>query len=382
MVGIHLWLDQLVQTTLLLRERAKAMTNRRTGARLLWKVLLSLVLVTLFSEAVFRLVISSPCTQEFDRELGYVNIPFARYIESIEGYSITRFNSIGWNDREPMWGAKTPTILVVGDSFTEAFQVSRDKGYAQVAEDYVNRQAHGKAIDVIRLGRDGFTPVHYPFVVRRYVKQFDPALIVLQFSPVSGEGLYGEETAAVYDAEGGVRSLRVTPKLEDNQKEQFRAFVNNSAILYYLMRKYKQTFMKEKDGREVGARRSESDAGVVRQRSHQREDMVRRLEFVIDDIRSCGKKVAILYLPPPSIYIESGTTKHDGMFDVFRRISAERRIPLIDVSDEFIRQYKNRERMLYGFSNSLPGKGHLNVEGHAIVGEKLGGFLMTTLDIR
>jgi hypothetical protein len=350
--------------------------------RLICRVILVFFLIILFWEIAFRLFISSPCTQEFDSEIGYVNKPYARYVESIEGYSITRFNSIGWNDREPLWGAKVTRVLVVGDSFTEAFQVARDKGYAQIAEDYVNQQFHKEVVDLIRLGRDGFIPSHYSVVVRRYLQMFDPALILLQFSAVSGEGLYAKEAVALYDARGVVRSLQVKPKLEDRQKEQFRILVNNSSLLYYLVRKYTPVLIKAEQRLGRPSRRSDGETKIAEQRNFRKEDAARRMELVIDDIISHGKRVAILWVPVPSVYKESHQARHDETFDALERIAQERKIPIIDLSDEFIHRYRETGKMLHGFCNSLPGKGHLNAEGHAVVGKKLGSFLAKALEIK
>ena len=95
--------------------------------KLLKQICVGICVNIILWELIVRLLLSSPCTQLYDAELGYVNVPGARYVESIEGYSQTRFNTIGFNDEEPMWKQKVSRILIVGDSYTEGFQVGKKR---------------------------------------------------------------------------------------------------------------------------------------------------------------------------------------------------------------------------------------------------------------
>jgi hypothetical protein len=55
----------------------------------------------------------------------------------------------------------------------------------------------------------------------------------------------------------------------------------------------------------------------------------------------------------------------------FERFCNEHGITFIDMADDFIAAYDREKIVPYGFSNTLPGEGHLNKYGHKIIAERL-----------
>jgi hypothetical protein len=55
----------------------------------------------------------------------------------------------------------------------------------------------------------------------------------------------------------------------------------------------------------------------------------------------------------------------------FERLCEDHGITFIDMSDDFIAAYNNEKIVPYGFSNTIPGEGHLNKYGHEIIAERL-----------
>jgi lysophospholipase L1-like esterase len=55
----------------------------------------------------------------------------------------------------------------------------------------------------------------------------------------------------------------------------------------------------------------------------------------------------------------------------FSRLCKEHNITFIDMSDDFIAAYNKEKIVPYGFSNTIPGEGHLNKYGHEIIAERL-----------
>jgi hypothetical protein len=345
------------------------------------KLLLAIILNVAIWEIFFRLFISSPCTQIFDNELGYINQPCSEYLETMEGYSRTRFNSIGFNDQEPLKDNVNKRIFIVGDSYTEGFQVQKEINYAQVAEDSLNASDFlSKKIDIIKLARDGFIPVHFPIVISRYIETLKPELIFLQFSSHSGGDLYSKEVKATYSEAGELISLNMEPKLEDKYKNIFRNFLNNSSLLYYLMRKYNvpiinsiHKLMKYQD-----IKIKEKNASITNERHI--EDMALRFTFLIKEIMKFDTKVVILYLPGPGEYLKDNKDHKDKIephetLQALELTAGKLNIPLLDTSEAFNKFYKEKHIPLNGFMNSLPGQGHLNKYGHKIVGDEIARYL-------
>jgi hypothetical protein len=322
-------------------------------------------------EILFRLFISTPCTQVYDPVLGYVNMPFGRYVESMEGYSVTRFNSLGWNDREPLRDNKVRRIFVIGNSYTEAFQVYRDRAYVQIAEQLLHDQQEKLHVDLMRLGRDGFTLLHYPVIIDRLMGRFKPEIIVLQLSAFSGDDLYGNDVLSEYNKHGRLLSLQIRPRAEDRTKEYFRRIINNSALAYYIIRKHKAFFMKLLSRPAAMDRVPEQTNLPAKNSQKSLVDMTARIGFVLDEVLKYGTTVLVLYLPPSGSYLKE-TTQKGQMTRAALGLAVEKRgIHLIDLSQEFVSDFARTGQVLEGFANTRPGEGHLNLHGHAVVGTVL-----------
>jgi hypothetical protein len=55
----------------------------------------------------------------------------------------------------------------------------------------------------------------------------------------------------------------------------------------------------------------------------------------------------------------------------FKRLCEEHSLTFIDMSDDFITAYNRDKIVPYGFSNTIPGEGHLNKYGHEMIAERL-----------
>ena len=57
--------------------------------------------------------------------------------------------------------------------------------------------------------------------------------------------------------------------------------------------------------------------------------------------------------------------------NIFKNCCAEMGITVVDTTDGFISHYKKTDEFPYGFSNTVPGSGHLNKTGHRLIAEEL-----------
>lgn len=331
-------------------------------------VCISVILNVTFFEIFLRFLISSPCRQVVDKNLGYLNIPNSHYVESMEGFSRTTFNSLGFNDNEPMASENSDRkIFVVGDSYTEGFQVNKNKNYAQILENILNADKNSKKIDIIKICRDGFIPIHYPEIIKRYYDKFHPEMIIVQFGSHSVHDLYSNEVKIDYDENGKIREFVPKVRTEDKQKERFRVFINNSSLLYYLIKKYKgliMTFIKPE-------KLSIDNVPTQNKNNQNFEDMILRMEFLTNKLLDYRSKLFFIYLPEPGSYMNNHDQRNDISYNVVKYIAHKKNIPLIVFEDEFISFYNKTLIPSHGFSNTIPGEGHLNIYGHNIVGNKI-----------
>ena len=336
------------------------------------RLLLAIGANLFFWEFFLRLFLSSPCTQISDPELGYMNLPESSFVFSSEGYSRGRFNSLGFNDNEPLVGEIAQRILVLGDSYTESFQVARKGSYVQIFEDLLNQGRAKKSIDVLKFARDGLTPAHYPLLFKR-AAGLSPDLIVLQFWAHSGGDLYDDNIICTYTDSGVIQSLESRPRIEDQGKEKVRFIINHSALAYYTLRRFKPIIMKVVYGvLNFCVKKDKKDTqGVRKSILRTTDDMTARMVFILNKIRASSRKIVVFYIPEPGIFFRKNINYESQTLRALRRASQETGVVFIDLTDTFKEHYMKTSQPLNGFANTLPGTGHLNSLGHRIVARTL-----------
>jgi hypothetical protein len=112
-------------------------------------------------------------------------------------------NALGFNDRDHA-PAKAPgvfRVLLLGDSFVEAYQVPPERNLARRLEDLAARD--GRALEVVAMGISGWGQSHELATYESLGRGFRPDLVILLFCPNdlwnNLVGVEGENGPAVYD---------------------------------------------------------------------------------------------------------------------------------------------------------------------------------------
>jgi hypothetical protein len=94
-----------------------------------------------------------------------------------------KINSQGLRDYEyPLFRPERDyRIAIVGDSFSEAFQVLLDDTFYQLLETRLNATRQTRRFDVINFGVGGFGTVHEYLAFHQYVFAYHPNMVLLQF---------------------------------------------------------------------------------------------------------------------------------------------------------------------------------------------------------
>jgi hypothetical protein len=89
---------------------------------------------------------------------GTMYVPRAFYRHTKEGFSEGRFNSHGFRDYERTYEKPQDVfrILVLGDSYVEAFQVQLEDSFTAQLEKVLNAHASSRRFEVLSLGQSGF----------------------------------------------------------------------------------------------------------------------------------------------------------------------------------------------------------------------------------
>ncbi len=122
-----------------------------------------------------------------DRELGWVLRPGASGRVSTETPQWVHINSHGFRDAERDYEkpAGTYRIAVLGNSWTEALQVSQEKTYTAVLEKQLNAEEcfPGKRVEVLNFGVAGYSTAQELLLLRQKVWNFHPDLVLLALYP-------------------------------------------------------------------------------------------------------------------------------------------------------------------------------------------------------
>lgn len=319
-------------------------------------------MLLIFTEVFLRLFISKPSTQQYDDELGYTNIPDSQMIESQEGYGFITFNKIGFNDHDPN-AHFSRKIFVIGDSYTEALQFDNEFSYTSLMEEALAPQK----IDLIKLARDSFVPLHYPVISSRYYDQYEPEFTLLQLGSHTLTDLYGDNINIQYRDDKSIESYTLNVSDGDKQKEAIRGLINNSALAYYLLRRYKYLIINTLDRVNNIFSSSKYSETTNHTKTITDEDYKKRLSYVLTRIKG---KVVVVYFPDPGILFgtDLDNTKIKNIIKSAAKTSGT---DFIDLSGVFKKDYEENKRILNGFSNSKPGTGHLNQYGHNVVANSL-----------
>jgi hypothetical protein len=109
--------------------------------------------------------------------------PGTAYRHVKEGFSEGRFNSAGFRDKErsiakPAGGFR---ILVLGDSFVEAFQVALDESFPALLEERLRRRRGGAATEVLAMGQSGFGTASELMRYLDFGAAYAPDVVLLAF---------------------------------------------------------------------------------------------------------------------------------------------------------------------------------------------------------
>ena len=124
-----------------------------------------------------------------DRWLGYRHTAHNRFTYSIDEPQGKIFashvtNSLGIVGRELSIPKPQGVIRVVilGDSFTEAFQMRDEKTFCAFLENFLNQSGKEKekTYEVINAGVSGFSPISEYYYFKRELKKLDPDYVILQ----------------------------------------------------------------------------------------------------------------------------------------------------------------------------------------------------------
>jgi lysophospholipase L1-like esterase len=286
------------------------------------------------------------------------------YVQGKEGYGRTLLNELGLRDpsleQQPLQ-ENEHNVLVLGDSYTQAMQVSDEVAFPQHLNDLLSEDTR-----VINAGREGASPADY-IALEEYNKTiFQPDVVVVQLNEADftrdllskGQTFYYEETPQGYtlhENKSVVSSNELAQRFANLQ-----SILNFSVIRVALERVEALRTGKSPTINKVQTTTQQTDGELER--------------FVVQELKKAYQNPILLYIPEMDYFSPDYAQPHateQYLADAARDLG----VTFISLRSDFAALYRNRHRTAHGFSNTQPGMGHINPLGHEIAAERLAEVL-------
>jgi hypothetical protein len=329
------------------------MRVRYWSRTLAWLVVVGVVL-----ELGSRVAVGVSEPVRVDPRYGRLPEPGLATVQSKEGFARARTNELGHFDA-PMPATPPPDgILVIGDSFTEARQVATEARFT-------DRLGARLARRVYNVGHSGWSPLNAIRFLEAERARFAPATTIVQISGSDLADLASPRRLHLAEAADG---FAIVPSASDRTRgrgriARLRAVLAGSAFL---------------DNAFEGAlalTSPEDEEGPGAPPCARPDPLaVRALPWVVARLRDVAPDVRLLYLP--NLDYHAACTDRCALarsFVVAAALTAG--VPLVDPTSSMCAAFARTRQPLHGFWNTVPGTGHLNDAGHAVVADVLAAAL-------
>ena len=378
-------------------------------------VAIASTIALILAEIALRLFVSDTRSPYiYDEFTGTRLRPKQRFVFRSEGYSSNVINSRGLRDREQSLEkpAGTFRIAILGDSFSEAFQVSQDKTFWAVLERELQAmpEYRDQTVEVINFGVSGFGTIQEWQMLEHYARDYSPDLVLLAFLPGNDvrnnsrqlESDHRRPYARLHDGE-----LQLDVSFQDDPMEKrFRELtwsackdqaIRRSRVVHLIYRALEDWRARKANAASFGAEEGGIDNAVFAPpmnaewtEAWQITDRV--LDAIQRDSEAMGAKFVVVILnnsvevhPDPevtaSLAVKLGVSDLEEPQRQLITSGDRYGFPVIRLLQR-MRDIARRDKVCFhGFSNASPCAGHWNELGHETAGKLIAKDLSELLKV-
>lgn len=321
------------------------------------------------TELILRVWLVSPRFKVLDPELGLLlNRAHAQVVWSEEGWSTASTNSFGLISPEVRNPRPPLRVLLLGNSFTEALNVSRDQSFSGLSEALL------EGSEVINAAHSGWSMAEELGLLQRLTPFLKPDVVVAQFSTKSPFENSSVHVRLADDGRWVLAPASKTQSIERLIKNNTDWLAQESALFTMVVRRTASLVRRqaERISEKITANRDDQEIHKENREFYQPEEpdatlwILEKMAIGVDDL-------LVLVIPAikygASECIELPRAHARRM--MIHGVAESAGTTVVDPTDEFCESYESTGQPLHGFHNSLMGTGHLNSQGHAIVARQL-----------
>ncbi len=327
----------------------------------MWQKLLIILLLIFAGELFVRAFITSPLQTLPDKDLGWVYKPYAEIFQTAEGWATNRLNALGYNDEDIQPSDVRPHFLVLGDSFTEALQVVREKNFCSLTEKRLQEVA------IVNAARSGLSPVHYPVIANRITKVVRPDMIILVLTTGDSNDIQSGNFVVLRDHEDNVTQIQLREKRLSRARIILEPLLARSAMATHLVSRLRQLHF------DLPFPLVRSVMAVPSKESNDIPDNTVILKLIFSEIQGIAP-LRVIYIPDLEYRannIAKQTKASKRFYNTINKVTYEAGIPFMSALPMLIETYRANGQPPVGFHNSNITSGHLNERGHEAVATAL-----------
>lgn len=275
----------------------------------------------------------------------------------LEGAGFGVIDNIGYNNAYYK-DCSSPDVVVVGSSHTEALQVPQNANFVHLMnQKFAEDDLPDNDFECLNIGVSGHSfevsVSNFEHIVNKYK---DAKYIIIEtynnkFSP---------------------------SKLDKMAEGKYHSPLKQRGLVYRTAQKVPYFRLLYKKVQEAATAKSdENEANLISDNNYDINTYTQKLDAVLNKISTLadanGIKTIILLHEGFALDEEGNILEKDTVLykNIFKDCCEKNGITAVDVLPAMIDNYKKTFEFSYGFSNTVPGKGHLNKTGHRIIAQEL-----------
>jgi lysophospholipase L1-like esterase len=347
--------------------------NRSHWIKYLARAVFWIILVLIGFEIILRFFVSGlEPVSNFSPELGPRPVAGSVIKFQKEGNGIIHYSADG-EIATPFQGGTN--IIVFGDSQTASYQVNDDQNYVSVAE--TNLHDKGIMVDLHNFGYPAGTLADYSYWASLTQTRYAAGIVVIQISTNDFFGTGGAEgyiKSAVgnYFKKNADGTLTLVHEPIQDRYAFIKPIITKSALLSFTVERLRLfRGLLNLNAQDITAANDMAPASVSDATG---DHNVSNYRAQLSALHSAyqGQKVILVVLPSsPAISGDQIVLENSDYSRLLAEAQKFEDWQVVDPLSEFQTLWLEEQKLPRGFSNSEPGTGHLNADGHVIVGRLL-----------